>query len=122
MPGIPETLRRIAESGRRNHLFTLRNETALFYIQHYGLSKYFTELITRKNGFPNKPKPDALLYLIDQFDLEPNKLLMVGDRGIDTDSARAAGADGCFYNTNDLPLPDSATFEIETPIELLDRI
>lgn len=44
---------------------------------------------------------------------------MVGDRAVDIDSAKNAGADACFYNTNGIDVPEGTDFEVKSLGELL---
>jgi len=119
--GIPDVLQFISASGRRNHLFTHRDASALPYLEHDHLDQYFSELVTAEKGFALKPSPDAIRHIISLYGIEPGQLLMVGDRSIDLESAKNAGADSCFFNTNHLPVPVSADYQL-TSIEGLRDI
>lgn len=116
--GVAGILAYVVQSGRKNHLFTHRNQTALQYLEHHGLNRYFTECITSEQGFPIKPDPTALLYLMEKQHIEPNRLLMVGDRKIDLDCVKNAGGDACFFNSNHLPVPSTADYTITAFTEL----
>lgn len=118
-PGIPEVLRAIKESGRRNHLYTNRNRDAVRYLDALGLLPYFDGLITGEEMERYKPDPDGMYKLLAQYQVDPDKMLMVGDRALDLEASKAAGGDGCFYNTNGTPVPDSADFVVEDIRELL---
>lgn len=118
-PGIRETLKTIQDSGRRNHLYTNRNRDAVRYLEAFGILQYFDGLITVENMDKLKPDPDGLLRLCEQFEIPPEKLLMVGDRDVDIRSAKAAGADGCFYNTNGIAVPEGVDVIVEEIGELL---
>ena len=118
-PGIRETLKAIQDSGRRNHLYTNRNRDAVRYLEAFGILQYFDGLITVENMDKLKPDPDGLLRLCEQFEVSPEKLLMVGDRDVDIRSAKTAGADGCFYNTNGITVPEGVDVIVEEIGELL---
>lgn len=45
---------------------------------------------------------------------------MVGDRDVDIGGAKAAGADGCFYNTNGIAVPEGVDVIVEEIEELLE--
>ena len=70
-------------------------------LRRLGLYGFFDEIITGQSGFPRKPAPDALLYLIGKYALDPSETYYVGDRTIDMDCARNAGVSGILYRPND---------------------
>ena len=121
-PGVAETLHAIKESGRRNHLYTNRDRSALRYLEEFSLLPYFDGIVTVENIGKNKPAPDGMYVLIKQFGIVPEKLLMVGDRAVDIDAAKAAGADACFYNTNGIEIPKGTDIVIENVKELLNYL
>ena len=118
-PGVAEVLKAIKESGRRNHLYTNRNRLALSYLEAYGLLQYFDGFVTSENIGKLKPEPDGLYVLLEAYHISPERLLMVGDRAVDMDAAKAAGADTCFYNTNGIEVPANADHVVEDLMEIL---
>lgn len=121
-PGAEETLRRIKENGRRNHLYTNRNRDAVRYLEAYGFLQYFDGLITKEEMKEYKPAPGGMIDLCKRYRVKPEKMLMVGDRAVDVDSAKAAGADACFFNTNEIAVPEGTNFEIEKLEDLLEHL
>ena len=97
-PGIPELLREIVRRGGRNYLYTHRDRVALEYLKRDALDGLFAGFITRENGFPLKPAPDALRFLLEAHSLKPEACLMIGDRAIDVEAAANAGIDGCLFD------------------------
>lgn len=97
-PFIPETLRYIAENGGRNFLYTHRDLVALKYLEKYGLDGLFTELVTSETGFPFKPAPDAIEYLVGKYDLDKSECMMLGDRSIDVGSGANANIATCLFD------------------------
>lgn len=97
-PFIPETLRFIAEHGGKNFLFTHRDRVAVRYLEKHGLDKYFTEFVTSEMNFPLKPAPDAVIYIIRNFALNPDECMMLGDRSIDVGSGANAGIATCLFD------------------------
>lgn len=95
--GIEEVCRSISSSGRHNYLYTHRGETALHFLKKYGLYDYFTDFITSQQGFPRKPNPEALQYLIGKYDMKREEALMIGDRELDMKAAVNAGIHTCFF-------------------------
>ena len=92
-PGVSETLERICQTGRYNYIFTHRDssETA-FFLKKHNLEEYFQEIICPDSPhFAMKPAPDAILYLMQKYDMTGENAVMVGDRDCDLESAHRAG-------------------------------
>ena len=117
-PGVLRLLQSICEHGGRNYLYTHRDHTSLDALRHYGMDKYFTDSVTRESGFPSKPAPDALKYLMEKHGLDPANCIMLGDRDIDLDSGKNAGMacalfdPGHYYDQYDAPWRFTAMFEM----------
>ena len=60
-PGAREVLAAIAQGGGRNYLYTHRNHTALEALKRWDMRKWFRDFVTKEDGFPSKPAPDALM-------------------------------------------------------------
>ena len=95
-PGIPEVLAEIKGAGGQNFLYTLRGSSAIRKLEAEGLADLFTDFVVWENGFPVKPKPDAVLYLMEKHGLNPAETVMIGDRDLDGQSGINAGASGCL--------------------------
>lgn len=95
-PGIPELLRDIVAQGGRNYLYTLRDHVAVDTLMRCGVKDLFCDFVTSEDGFPGKPAPDAVAHLMKKHQLDPAAVVMVGDRDIDGQSGRNAGASGCL--------------------------
>lgn len=121
-PEVSAVLKQIKESGRRNHLYTNRNIDAVRYLDAYDLTRYFDGLITIEETGVAKPDPKGAFLLRDRYGIEPGKLLMVGDRELDLTAVIPAGFDGCFYNTNRLPVPECTAFTVDHLGELLKHL
>ena len=99
--GIRETLEDIVAAGGKNYLYTLRNHVAKDALDAYGVSHLFTDFVTRENGFPGKPAPDAVAYLMEKHGMDPAETVMIGDRDLDGQSGINAGANGCLMSVLD---------------------
>ncbi len=98
IPYAREVLEAVVKNGGRNFLFTLRNRTADRYLEAWDMDQYFTETVTSDNGFPGKPAPDGVLYLMEKYQLVPEETIMVGDRDLDGQSGKNAGIAGALAN------------------------
>jgi len=93
-----EILRETAALGAAHFVYTHRGKTAEPVLEHLGIRNYFQEVVTSLNGFPRKPAPDALLYLIEKHHLEREQVFYVGDRSLDAACAQNAGVRSILYS------------------------
>ncbi len=123
-PGCEEALRAVAEAGGVNYLYTHRNNTALDALKNDGLIGLFRDFITYEAGFPDKPSPDALNWLIDLHRLERRECVMVGDRIIDAMAGKNAGIASALYDPDGSFAQGDADFLFkrlqDIPKELMD--
>lgn len=96
--GIPETLRALSARGGRHYLVTHRNRLAIDYLKATGLDTLFVDFITEEDGFPRKPAPDSLRYLMERHGLDAAECVMIGDRPLDTAAGRGAGMLSCLLD------------------------
>ena len=67
-------------------------------LENLGLDRFFREVVSSLNGFPRKPAPDALLYLLEKYRLETDRVYYVGDRTLDVGCAKSAGVRSVLYS------------------------
>ncbi len=106
-PNAAEVCRKICERGGFNYLYSHRDRAARDYLRQFDMEKYFRDFITSDDQFPSKPAPDAILYLVDKYDMDKKTVLMIGDRDIDILAGHNAGVEGCLFD------PDSYYPELE---------
>ncbi len=94
MNGALETLEALQNKGVAHYIYTHRGRTTIPALTHLGMDGYFREILTSQSGFPRKPDPSALLYLMQKHCLSPETTYYAGDRAIDMDCARNAGIAG----------------------------
>ena len=97
-PGAIRLLQSVCAHGGHNYLYTHRSRNAIDALNHYGIARYFTDIVTSEDHFPRKPAPDALLYLMDKHRLSPAQCVMIGDRDIDLFSGINAGMAGALFD------------------------
>lgn len=107
-PGAVEALRAVIAGGGWNYLYTHRGASALPWLRHDGLEALFLDRVTGLDGFPAKPAPDALNYLIGKHALDRTDCVMVGDRDIDLDAGKNAGIACALFDPEDF-YPDYDT-------------
>jgi len=91
--GVQEVLEHIRATGRHSYIFTHRKyEETIAYLRKYGLDSYFQDIIGPDSPhFAWKPAPDAVLYLMEKYQMDPSRTVMIGDRDCDLGSGRNAG-------------------------------
>ena len=121
MADVEKVLKKICESGRKNYIFTHRKcSTTAQYLEKYGLSQYFTEIVgPEAPNFAYKPSPDSLLYLMDKYGMTTEDAVMVGDRDCDLGSARNAGIGTVHFVCAAVPETLSCDFRFESYQEML---
>ncbi len=61
-------------------------------IEAFDIEEYIATMICADDGIPSKPAPDMALTLCQRMQVEPSKVMVVGDTVADLKMARAAGA------------------------------
>lgn len=91
MDGAREILAWTAEQGIQNFVYTHKSDNAFQVLEDLGVRHHFTEILTSDSGFARKPSPEALLYLIDKYQLDKGTTYYIGDRLLDAETAIHAG-------------------------------
>ncbi len=83
-------------------------------------------MLFRSDGFPKKPDPYLVNYVIDRFDADKKDILYVGDSNVDMETAINAGVDSCGvlwgFRTKKELSDSGALYIADSPKELLDII
>lgn len=97
--GAREVCVYINEIGGKNFIVTHRGKSgALALLEYYGMGRLFADCIYGGDGYPKKPDPAAFNYLIETHHLPLDHTLVVGDRRLDIEAGRSAGAVACFFS------------------------
>ena len=88
MPGAREVLAWADQVGIQQFVYTHKGDNAFAILRDLGLEIYFTEIITSQSGFARKPNPEAATYLLDKYQLNPEKTYYIGDRTLDVEFAQ----------------------------------
>ena len=118
MEGAEEILGFVTENGGRNYIYTHSPNYIWDALEKWGLRKYFVGGVTADFGFPCKPAPNGMNYIIETYGIDREKCLMVGDRSIDVNAGRNAGIKGVLLD------PDGfyADFEPDFRVDRLTEI
>ncbi|HCO69285.1 MAG TPA: phosphatase [Mesotoga infera] len=99
--GAREVCSVVVRNGGRNLIITHRSrKTAFKLLSHFEMTSLFSDIITRESEFKRKPDPDAFIYAIRNYRLNPKSTLSIGDRDLDVIAARDAGTKTCFFSQN----------------------
>src|ERR1039457_2197344 len=82
-------------------------------IEDFGLSGYFSCVMTASQVTNPKPHPEPLLKVLEHYGIEPGEALFVGDGEVDMLAARDAGVPFIAYKSS---LPALARIERHTDI------
>lgn len=96
-----EILQLIRNAGAQNYVFTHKGASTEMVLRNLGLFDYFEEIITGRDGFPRKPDPSAVNFLIKKHELVRGRTFYVGDRKLDVECAENAGIGSILYLPND---------------------
>ena len=91
MPGAREVLDWADETGIQQFVYTHKGDNAFAILRDLGLESYFTEILTSQSGFARKPSPEAAIYLLDKYQLNPDNTYYIGDRTLDVEFAQNSG-------------------------------
>ena len=91
MPGAREVLAWASQQGIQQFVYTHKGDNALTILRDLGLDVYFTEILTSQSGFARKPSPEAAIYLLDKYGLNPQQTYYIGDRTLDIEFAQNSG-------------------------------
>lgn len=97
MPNAVELLKTLSDLSVSNFVYTHRGRTTEGVLENLGMKQYFKEILTSRSGFPRKPSPDAINYLVDKYKLDKDNTFYVGDRSIDIDCAKNAGIKSILF-------------------------
>lgn len=91
MEGAREILEWAREMGMKQFIYTHKGDNTFAILDELGISHYFVEVLTADSGFARKPDPEAVLYLMEKYELPQEATYYIGDRLLDAETAQAAG-------------------------------
>ena len=109
MPDAREVLAWADEAGILQFVYTHKGDNAFTILENLGLARYFTEILTNQSGFARKPSPEAAIYLLDKYGLDPQQTYYIGDRTLDIEFAQNSG----IQSINFLASPKACNQQIE---------
>ena len=125
-PGIPELLRSLAGEGYPLAIVSNKFDAAVKALA----GRYFPDIpllaVGESARIARKPAPDAVFYVLRQWNMMPKDCLYIGDSEVDIATAKAAGVD-CLsvtwgFRTSEDLRASGASHLFSTPEELHDYI
>ena len=112
----------LRDNGIKSYVLTHRGTSTERVLKNTELSEYFEEVVCALNGFPRKPDPTGMNYLINKYDLDKEHTFYVGDRMLDVECACNAGIKSIlFINNKNITVPTGKeTYVIKDLLEIKD--
>lgn len=96
-PGVAEGLAALKNAGWKLAVVTNKpGIVAREILRCLGVAGFLDEIIGGNDGYPLKPDPAVLLFLMEKYHAVPEKSWMLGDNHTDMNSAVNAGMNGAF--------------------------
>lgn len=125
-PGIIRMLDDVADAGIACAVISNKADSAVQKLAEEVFGGRFAIAVGEREGYPLKPAGDAMIAVMTEMGVDPDKVLYVGDSDTDIEFAANAGVAfaGCAwgYRGTDFLLDHGATRILDTPDELLDVI
>ena len=61
-------------------------------LQAFDIEEYVAAMVCADDGIPSKPAPDMVLTMCERLQIDPSRVMVIGDTASDLKMARAAGA------------------------------
>ena len=91
-PGIKEILNFVKSKNVRLGIFTGKGrKSSLITLEALGIDKYFDLIITGDDVVNHKPSGEGINKFVNEFNLDKEKVLMIGDSPGDIKASREAG-------------------------------
>ena len=98
-PGIKELLAGLKAAGYVLGIVTSRTrESALRYMDMFGITSYFSDLVTCDETTVHKPNPEPILLAMSKLGASAEESIMIGDSPFDIKCANNAGVDSVMVN------------------------
>lgn len=114
---------KINRNGGSNFLFSHRSNYSMTkLLKYYKMLDLFAEIVSSDNGFARKPDPQGIMYIIDKYDLERDKVITIGDREIDIESGRRADIATCLFDPFESHKKTNSDFVVSSLEQLLNLL
>ena len=124
VPGIKEMLERLHGKYPMSVVSARDDKSTRAFLEQFGLTGYFEEIVTAITAEHTKPYPDPILYAAEKMGVAPENCLMVGDTTVDMRAGKAAGTQNvgvlCGFGERPELERHGADFILDNTAELTD--
>ena len=80
-----------------NYIYTHKGNSTSSILEKLEIGHYFKEVITSENGFERKPSPEAIIYLMNKYEMSNESTFYIGDRSLDIECANNSNIKSVLY-------------------------
>lgn len=95
-----ELLEELSKMEVCNYIYTHKGKSTSSVLERLEIRHYFKEVITSENGFKRKPSPEAIIYLMNKYEMSNENTFYVVDRSLDIECAKNAKIKAILYLEN----------------------
>ena len=100
-PFVINVCQKVQALNGQNFIVTHRRKASLnALLSTHQMTTRFTDIVAGDDGFPRKPDPSAMRYLIEKYQLPIEDVLVIGDRDLDILAGRDAGVKTCLFRSS----------------------
>lgn len=92
-----EILEELSKMKVSNYIYTHKGKSTNIVLERLGIKNYFKEIITSENGFERKPSPEAIIYLMNKYNMYEENTFYIGDRSLDVECANNSNIKSILY-------------------------
>lgn len=92
VPGVKEMLEHLYGRYPMSVVSARDDKSTRAFLDQFGLTGYFQEIVTAITAEHTKPYPDPVLYAAEKMGVAPEACLMIGDTTVDIRAGKSAGA------------------------------
>lgn len=118
-PFAIDTLKELNKLGISNYILTHRGSSTFKILKINNMNELFIEVITKNNGFSRKPHPESIYYLIDKYNINPNEMLIVGDRKLEVELGQNSNVKTCYFNSSNTKIDIIPNYHIGSLRDIL---
>lgn len=91
-------------------------------IEVFDIEEYIATMVCADDGIPSKPQPDMVLAICERIQIDPSKVMVIGDTVSDLKMARAAGAGLCVGVLSGVSNARDLAHHADVLIESIDEL
>ncbi|MBO0453450.1 HAD-IA family hydrolase [Candidatus Enterococcus murrayae] len=115
-----ETLKKLQEKDGQHFILTHRTVDSTWnLLKRDALDSLIVSIIGSDSNYPRKPDPSAINYFIEEYHLDPQKTVMIGDRKLDIEAGNNAGVQTVFFDVDYFKQDIKATYFINNLKEMV---